>query len=143
MSDAAAVPGEPAPRWKHAAEQPGLAGAGGEAARRRRRGVEAAAPAAGDEGRPASAPAAGSATPTVRPALRPLREYPVPVARPGGAWPFCASVYRWQPVVEAELDLLRRQRQVDPLLSVELVLAVIAAESGGNPEAVSRPTPAA
>ena len=61
----------------------------------------------------------------------------MPVARPGGAWPFSASVYRWQPVVEAELEILRRQRQVDPLLSVELVLAVIAAESGGNPEAVS------
>ncbi|HVE74067.1 MAG TPA: lytic transglycosylase domain-containing protein [Mycobacteriales bacterium] len=44
---------------------------------------------------------------------------------------------RWLPLVEAELAALRARRLAHPELVPELVLAVIAAESGGDPYALS------
>jgi hypothetical protein len=80
-------------------------------------------------------PPSGEAAPPPR--RRPVREYAVPVARTSTGWPFGPAVYRWQPLVEAQLGALAATRRLDPLLTPELLLAVIAAESGGDPLAVS------
>ncbi|MBI3973722.1 MAG: lytic transglycosylase domain-containing protein [Chloroflexi bacterium] len=80
---------------------------------------------------------AAESPPAERARPRPFREYPVPPARAAGSWPFGLDVWRWQPVVEAELGLLRNSRQAHPMVNTELVLAVIAVESAGDPFAVS------
>lgn len=79
------------------------------------------------------------ATPTAAPSPRPTpwRHYPVPAIARASEAPFPASVYRWQPLVESELEQLRRTTRVDPELTPELVLAVITEESFGDPESVS------
>ncbi len=75
------------------------------------------------------------AEPSPRPT--PWRHYPVPAIARTGEAPFPDSVYRWQPLVESELEQLRRTTRVDPELTPELVLAVITEESFGDPESVS------
>jgi hypothetical protein len=76
-----------------------------------------------------------AATPSPRP--RPRREYPLPTGRFASSGPLSAQVVRWQQVVEAELAALTRVRRLDPNITPHLVLAVIAAESNGDPLAVS------
>jgi soluble lytic murein transglycosylase-like protein len=83
------------------------------------------------------APTAPAATPTPNRRPLPRRDYAVPVARIVGGWPFGPSVYRWQPMVDAALATVRQQRRLDPVITPELVLAMIAAESNGDPLAVS------
>lgn len=51
--------------------------------------------------------------------------------------PFPPLVARWRPVVEAELEALRTTRGLNTALTPDLILAVIAAESGGDPAARS------
>ncbi|HEV2125125.1 MAG TPA: lytic transglycosylase domain-containing protein, partial [Chloroflexota bacterium] len=80
---------------------------------------------------------AAAPVPTERPRPRPFRDYAVPVVRTAGVWPFPQNVYRWQPLVEAELNTLRAWRIAHPLVTTELALAVITAESAGDPVAVS------
>jgi len=83
-----------------------------------------------------SSPAADPGTaPSPRPT--PWRHYPVPAVARASEVPFPSSVYRWQPLVESELDQLRRSTRVDPALTTELVLAVMREESLGDPESVS------
>src|SRR5439155_15997162 len=50
---------------------------------------------------------------------------------------FGPNVYRWQPLVEQQLRTLRATRRLDPAITPELVLAMISAESVGDPLAVS------
>jgi hypothetical protein len=71
------------------------------------------------------------------PRPRPRRAYPVPVAARAASWPFGPNVYRWQPLVEQQLRAVAATRRLDPSLTPELVLAVIDAESVGDPLAVS------
>jgi soluble lytic murein transglycosylase-like protein len=105
-----------------------------------------ASPEASGEDAPAPAPeeasAAGAAEnqvgPTPSPRPRPRRDYALPVGRFAAAGPIGAQVVRWQQVVEAELALLQRGRRLDPNITPHLVLAIIAAESNGDPLAVSR-----
>jgi hypothetical protein len=72
-----------------------------------------------------------------RPRPRPRRAYSVPAAARGASWPFGPDVYRWQPLVEQQLRAVAATRRLDPSLTPELVLAVIDAESVGDPLAVS------
>ena len=84
--------------------------------------------------------AAGSQPASEEPARarpRPVRQYAVPAPARTGPWPFGATVYRWQPVVEEQIRTVGRARPLDPSITPELVLAVIAAESLGDPEALS------
>src|SRR5687768_14723846 len=51
--------------------------------------------------------------------------------------PFPPLVARWRALVEAELQTIRTTRGLNEAITPELVLAVIAAESGGDPDARS------
>jgi soluble lytic murein transglycosylase-like protein len=51
--------------------------------------------------------------------------------------PFPPRVARWRALVEAELNSIRAARGLNDAITPELVLAVIAAESGGDPNARS------
>jgi soluble lytic murein transglycosylase-like protein len=51
--------------------------------------------------------------------------------------PFPPRVARWRPLVEAELTTIRATRGLNEAITPDLVLAVIAAESGGDPDARS------
>ena len=62
---------------------------------------------------------------------------PAPAAAPTPFPPFPPLVARWRELVEAELGALRATRAVSETITPELVLAVIAAESGGDPDARS------
>ena len=79
---------------------------------------------------PAESPPADSPRP------HPLRAYAVPPARVA-QWGFTPEVTRWLPLVESELAALRARRLDHPELVPELVLAVMAAESAGDPLALS------
>ena len=60
-----------------------------------------------------------------------------PAASAPAATLFPPLVARWQSLVEAELHAMRSTRGVSDAITPELVLAVIAAESGGDPDARS------
>ena len=51
--------------------------------------------------------------------------------------PFPPRVARWRPLVEAELATIRATRGLNEAITPDLILAVIAAESGGDPDARS------
>jgi soluble lytic murein transglycosylase-like protein len=62
----------------------------------------------------------------------------VPSGAPTGPWPFRVNVSRWQPTVEGELSAARMTQGIDQAVTTELLLAMIAAESHGDPRAVSQ-----
>jgi soluble lytic murein transglycosylase-like protein len=104
-------------------------------------GALPAAPEGQVEGLPVEEAPATTPPTSTPPALpRPRRDYPIPTPPAVPVWPFTPQVYRWQPLVEAELAALRRLQPIDPAITIELVLAVITAESGGDPLAVSSAT---
>ncbi len=99
-------------------------------------------PGAEDATQPASLPPAETAVAAgeqaaTRPRPVPLRPYAAPAASRAGEWPFPPSVQRWRPVVEVELAALRSWWRYHPAVTVELVLAIMTAESGGDALALS------
>ncbi|HET7771311.1 MAG TPA: lytic transglycosylase domain-containing protein [Chloroflexota bacterium] len=62
----------------------------------------------------------------------------VMAAPPVAPAPFPPLVARWQALVEGELQVMRATRGLSEAITPELVLAVIAAESGGDPDARSQ-----
>ena len=70
-------------------------------------------------------------------AWHPQLESAPPAVPPPAATPFAPGVARWRSLVEAELQTIRATRSLSEVITPDLVLAVIAAESGGDPDARS------